>query len=45
VTYDPQGENANDVHENVTTLTQDDSVQGNEGLGRAKAHESRSVRL
>jgi hypothetical protein len=45
MTYDPQGKHANDVHEDVATLAQDNGVQRHEWLRRAKAHECLSVRL
>lgn len=36
---EPKGDNANDVHENMSTLAQDDGVERNKGLRGTELHE------
>ena len=36
LTYEPQGDDANDIHEDVAAFTEDDSVEGDKRLRRAE---------
>lgn len=43
--YQPEGDDADDVHEDVAAITQYDGVQWDERLRRAEAHEDIRGRL
>lgn len=43
--YEPQGDDADDVHEDVAAFAEDNGVERDEGLGRAKREESVGVGL
>lgn len=44
-TYEPKGNDADDVHENVAAFTEDYGVERDERLGRAEGEERIGVRL
>lgn len=45
MTHQPQSENANDVHEDMAALAQNNGVKRHKGLGRAKAHKCLGIGL
>lgn len=45
VTYKPQGDDADEIHDNVAATAEDDGVEGDEGLGTAEGEERVGVGL